>query len=342
MMGPFRHAASQAQARARHASLLDAGAWQALLAEVSLEGVAERLGRALDVELPASPAALERFLEQRLAAETHAVAALQWGAPHRLLSAFARRFELANLKTLLRARHHGVAVERCEAMLVPLPHTVLPWRAILAARSVEEVADLLAATPYARPLRTVLEQQGEATPFPLEVALDLAYLQTLVRRVLALGGTDGRRARVFLGEWIAVENLSWAFRYRRLAGLTPEETVNYTLHRAFGAGLAAVRRVAIGAGVAEEAARLGYRIDPELPEEAALASLQRAALSRRFAAAARLFDRAVFDLGAVLALLTLRQVEVTDLVTLIEGLAEGLEREAVAARLIGPGHRLEA
>lgn len=341
-MGPFRHAASQAQARARHASLLDAGSWRDLLAESSLEGVADRLGRALDTELPASPTALERHLQQRLAAETHTLASLQWGAPRRLLVAYARRFELANLKTLLRARHHGVAVERCEAMLVPLPVTALPWRAVLAARSVEEVAELLTATPYARPITTVLEQRGEAPPFPLEVALDLAYLQTLVRRVLALGGADGRRARAFLGEWIAVENLSWAFRYRRLAGLTPEETVNYTLHRAFGAGLAAVRRVATGAGVAEEAARLGYEIDAELPEEAALASLQRAALRRRFDAAARLFDRAVFDLGVVLALLALREAELADLVTLIEGRAEGLGRDDVQARLVGPGRRGEA
>lgn len=342
MMGPFRHAASHAQARARHASLLGAETWRSLLSEETVEGVAGRLGRALDTELPVAPALLERDLQQRLAAETHALAALQWGAPRRLLVSYARRFELANLKTLLRARHHAVTVERCEAMLIPLPHTVLPWRAVLAARSVEEVADLVSGTPYARPLRTVLEQQGEAPPFPLEVALDLDYLQTLVRRVLALSGADGRRARVFLGGWIAVENLSWAFRYRRLAGLTPEETVNYTLHRAFGAGLAAVRRVATGAGVADEAARLGYRIDPELPEESALPSLHRAALRRRFEAATRLFDRTVFDLGTVLALLALREAELADLVTLIEARAEGLGNEDVTARLVGPGRRREA
>jgi len=342
MMGPFRHAASHAQARARHSTLLDAATWRELLLAERLEDLVERLRLAVGADLPTHPAALERRLKQRLAAETVALTALQWGAPRRLLRVYARRFELANLKTLLRARHHAVPVERCEAMLVPLPSTVLPWQALLEAPSVEAVAELLADTPYGRPIRTVLEQQGEAPPFPLEVALDLAYLQTLVRRILALGGADGRRARTFLGAWIAVENLSWAFRYRRLAGLTPEETVNYTLHRAFGAGLDAVRRVATGASVADEAARLGFAVDPELPEEAALASLERTALRGRAELATRLQGRTVFDLGTVLAQLTLREIEVLDLVTLVEGRAVGLNRDALSARLLGPARRLEA
>lgn len=342
MMGPFRHAASHAQAHARHADLLDAAAWHALLDERSLEGVVARLRDTFGSDLSDDPADLERHLKQRLAAETAAMTAFQWGAPRRLLTAYGRRFELANLKTLLRARYHGLPAERCEAVLVPLPHTALRWQALLEAPSVEAVAELLAGTPYARPILTVLEQQGEAPPFPFEVALDLAYFQALVRQTLRLSGTDGRRARRFLGEWIAAENLAWAFRYRRLAGLTPEETVNYTLHRAFGAGLDAVRRVAIGATVADEAARLGYTIDPALPEEEALAALERAASRRRADAAARLFGRAVFDLGVVLALLTLREVEVLDLVTLVEGRVAGLGRAELSGRLLGPVSRVEA
>ena len=343
MMGALRHAAGYAQSRARHASLLSGAGWAALLRESDVTAIAAHLGEGpYGPDLPAAPADLERRLKAALAAEVDALAALQWGEPKRLLTAYGRRFELENLKTLLRARHHGIPPERCEAVLVPLPRTVLDWEALLQAPSMQSVAELLAVTPYARPIRTVLDQHGEAPPFPFEVALDLAFFQTLVRRILRLQGADGRWARRFVGSWVAVENLSWAFRYRRLAGLTPEETVNYTLHRAFGAGLDAVRRVATGATVAEEAARLGFSIDPTVPEDEALVALERAARRQRTEAASRLFERAPFGLAAPLALLTLREAEVQDLVTVLEARTAGLGDNALADRLLSPASRLEA
>ncbi len=336
MTGALRHAATHAQVRARLPGLLDVPAWRSLVLQESVEGVAQRLeDGAYGTGLPTRPAALQRRLTATLAEETHAAATFAWGATRSLLVAYGRRFELANLKTVLRARHHEVPWERGAAFLTPLRHTRLPWRALFEAPTTEAVARRLEGTPFGPPLLTVLEQHGDAAPFRFEVALDLAYFQDLVRRIERLGGRDGRRARTFVGDWIEVENLSWAFRYRRLAGLTPEETINYTLHRAFHAGLDAVRRVVTGSTVAEEAARLGYAIDPEAPEDEALAALERSAGQRRADAAEHLFLGAPFDVGAPLALLALRETEVRDLVTLIEGVAAGLRRDAVTVRFLG-------
>ncbi len=343
MMGVFRHAAAYAQVRARLPGLLSSSEWRSLLEEQGVEGIARRLeGGAYGSELPSQPAALELRLKATLAEETGAVATFHWGATRALLDAYARRFELANLKTVLRARHHGVPWARSVVVMTPLKRSSLPWRPLLEAPSMEAVARLLAGTPFARPLLTVLEQHGDAAPFRFEVALDLAYFQELVRRIERLTGRDGERARTFLGDWIEVENLEWAFRYRRLAGLTPEETVNYTLHRAFGAGLDAVRRVVMGSTVAEEAARLGYVIDGDAPEDEALAALERTAGQQRADAALHLFLGAPFDVGAPLALLTLRETEVLDLITLIEGVAAGLSKGALATRFLGPLRHGEA
>jgi vacuolar-type H+-ATPase subunit C/Vma6 len=341
--GALTHAATHAFTRALRARLLPAATWRALLNEPDVDGVARRLTDSpYGPEPPREPAQLERLLLAHVAAETLSAAAFEWGGCGRLLAVYARRYELANLKTALRARHHGVAGERVDAVMVPLPRSVLPWRALMQAPSMEAFADLLGDTPYGRPILSVLEQDREAEPFAFEVALDLAYFQALVRRIRRLGGRDAARARAFLGGWIAVENLSRAFRYRRLSGLTPEETVNYTLHSAFGAGLDAVRRVALGATVADEAARLGFVVDPAAPEEEALAGLERASTEARAAAAAQAFAGAPFDIGAPLALITLQEVEVQDLITLIEGRAAGLPRTALAARLLGPYARTEA
>jgi len=345
MMGALRHAAAHAQVRARLPGLLDAPAWRSLLQQGDVEGIAERLQDGpYGSALPARPAALERRLTAALAEETRTAATFDWGATRALLVAYGRRFELANLKTVLRARHHDIPWERAAEFLTPLQRSRLPWRALLEAPTTEALARLLEGTPFGPPLHTVLEQQGDASPFRFEVALDLAYFQDLVRRIERLAGRDGRRARTFLGDWIEVENLSWAFRYRRLAGLTPEETINYTLHRAFHAGLDAVRRVVMGSTVAEEAMRLGlgYAVDADAPEDEALAALERAAGQRRADAAERLFLGAPFDVGAPLALLVLRETEVRDLVTLIEGVAGGLPRDALTVRFLGRARELRA
>jgi len=333
----MRHAAAHAQVRAIRAGLLDREDWKALLRQPDVPSIARLLrDSAYGPELPGDAAGLERGLDTHLAAETLRLSAFEWGATRALLDAHARRFELANLKTALRARFYALPEEVRESAMVPLPRTRLRWRALSEAPTMGAFARLLEGTPYAGPVNTVLEQKGEASAFAFEVALDLAYFQALVRRIHRLGGRDGRRARELLGSWIAVENLSWAFRYRSLSGLTPEETVNYTLHYAFGAGLEAVRRIVLGATVADEARRLGFTVDPDAPEDEALAGLERAAAEARAEQAARLFYGAPFDLGAPLALLTLREVEARDLVTLIEGRAAGLEDAALQARMLGP------
>jgi len=343
VIGALRHAAAHAQARARRAGLITAAEWRSLLGEPDVAGVASRLDASVyGPDLSRDPPALERRLDARLAEETQRVAAFEWGLTRAVLGAYGRRFELANLKTVLRARFQRLEPERRDAALVPLPRSRLPWTRLAEAPSMQAFAALLDATPYARPLLSVLEQHEDASAFSFEVALDLAYFQTLVRRIGRLAGRDARRARTLLGSWIAVENLSWAFRYRSLSRLTPEETINYTLHSAFGAGLEAVRRVVLGATVADEAARLGYAIDRDAPEDEALASLERAAVEARADAAERLFAAAPFDLGAPLAVLALREVEVRDLVTLVEGRAAHLDDGAIAARLLSPAARAEA
>ncbi len=336
MIGALRYAASHAQVRARRSSLLAPPAWRRLRATEGLEEVASRLDATrYGPGVPRSAAALGRHLKTSLAAEAAALAAPLWGLPQAAVRAYARRYEIANLKTVLRCHHFGIAPERGRLLLLALPASSVAWPQLLDAAGVAGVADALAGTAYERPLRTVLEQGAGATPFALEVALDLSYFQHLVAVLARLRGPDAAAARRTLGSWIAVENLSWAFRYRVLAGLTAEETINYTLHRAFGAGLEAMLRVATGATVAEEAARLGYEVDPSLPVDAALAALELTATRRRVAEAEAAFARGTMDLGCALAHLVLADAEARDIVALAEGRALGLDDASLAARFVG-------
>src|SRR5690606_1075982 len=172
-----------------------------------------------------------------------------------LLTWYAGRFEVQDLKVLIRALHHDMPLDEAWAAMTLRPSDSPRVARLEPARSLAEVVDAIGADPYGRALANAWERyQLEHRQFYLEVALDLAYQQGLVDRIEALGGPDRADAEALLGRWLALANLLTAVRYRAMAGVSPEEVVNFCLHRDFGGGLAMVQRVAVGAKVWDEAA----------------------------------------------------------------------------------------
>jgi len=327
----FSYAAAQGYIRARFSRLLDGGTWVRLLDATTPAELAQvvaptivRDGRILLVTLRGEAAdagsALARFL------------------PHRageLVAWYNRRFEIENLKTVLRAVHYGLDRKRALAALIPLRATRLRWEALVEAGSIPVVIDRIHESPFARPLEHAMERyQKEKRLFYLEIAVDLFYFQKLVRLIEAQSGRAAADARRFLGRWIAVQNLLWAYRYRIYGRMTPEEIVNYTLHRAFAAGLETVRRVALGSPLEVEAERLGFRIPPGLSEVEGLTEIEALAERERFRYAKAAADRPIFQLRGVLAYLWLLEAEVRDLTVIVEGKRTGLTGLEIGRRMV--------
>lgn len=256
-----------------------------------------------------------------------------------LLQWYNRRFEIENLKTVLRAVHFRLEPARVLTSLIPIQPSPQRWEALvtthIGADSVAALIDRLAGSPFIRPLEFALERyRQERRLFYLEIALDLFYFQKLVRLVQALTGRDAEEVKRSLGRWIAVQNLLWAYRYRIYGRMTPEEIVNFTLHRAFAAGLETVRRVALGSPLYAEAARLGFSVSAELPELDALTRIEFLAQRERFRQAAAILSKSLFYLDAVLAYSWLLESETRDLAVVVEGKGAGLSGEQIAARLV--------
>jgi V/A-type H+/Na+-transporting ATPase subunit C len=330
------YSAAQAWVRARLSRLLDRDTWLRLLdcrdsadivgllrttwAAPAVADDGRILPRKLRGDVASAAETLGRFLPLRA---------------KRLLAWHNRRFEIENLKVVLRAIHNQVDRRRAAGLLIPLRASRGRWEALLDSGSVGVVVDRLRDSVYARPLEHALERyEQERRLLYLEVALDLFYFQRLVRLIATQRGTDGADARAWLGREIAVQNLLWACRFRIYAGMRPEEILNYTLHRAFAMGLDAVRRVALGATVEEEVRRLGLIIPPGLSEIEALGALELLAERERYQRAAAALGRPLFRLGGPLAYLSLLECEVRDLSVLAEGKAAGLTRAEIARRLL--------
>ena len=335
-MSAFSYAAAQGYIRARLSRLLDRATWARLLEANSVTELGQFLGGTGAAPAVASDGSLRlQILRGDTATAGRSLVRFLPRSSGELVAWYNRRFEIENLKTVLRAVHYGLDRSRARASLIPLSSTRWRWEALLEAGSIPAVIDQIRDSPYARPLEHAMERyQQERRLFYLEIALDLFYFQKLVRLIESQSGKDGADARRFLGRWIAVQNLLWAYRYRIYGRMTPEEIINYTLHRAFAAGLDTVRRMALGSPLAIEAERLGFHVSPGLSEVEALTEIELLAERERFRRATATISRPLFHLGGVLAYLWLLEGEVHDLAVLVEGKPTGLTGAEIARRLV--------
>ncbi len=273
----------------------------------------------------------ERDLKSHYAVAARRPLNLLYNRQLELLDWFWRRFELDNVKTLLRAVHHGSPPSQAYDALIALNASPsLPWDELVASPSIPALIERLAGFWYERTLRDALPQyHRQQAVFPLEVALDLAYHSTLLDLVNQLRGAEHADADAFLRAWVDAQNILWAFRYRFYAQLSSEEILNYTLHHGLRADAEVVRAIAMGAPLADVvesvwgAGLAGIEGFAGL-EERELAPRLELVLQRHFY---RLAKRALvispMRLATVLAYEFLLDSEMRDLTAVIEGKSYG-------------------
>ena len=141
------------------------------------------------------------------------------GPSRDLLGYWAHRFELSNLKAIIRGKMTGLPQHAIEQQLLDMGSlTRLPTAELLQSDSPAELLRRLEQTPYAdivRQARRLLEQ-GEAL-FALDAAIDRRYYAGLSRRGSEIG------SRAVVGSIIDRVNLVWLLRYRFAYNLPPAQ-----------------------------------------------------------------------------------------------------------------------
>lgn len=169
-------------------------------------------------------------LEQRLIAVliddfTVLVRALS-GAPREFLLYWAYRFELSNLKTILRGQLTGQPVEAVRDQLVHMgPFARLPVEELLRTEDVAELLRRLEGTPFAdigREARRIYEEHHEL--FALDAAVDRRYFADLARHARRAEGRGSDELKSLVGDIVDRLNLLWLLRYRFSYHLAPAET----------------------------------------------------------------------------------------------------------------------
>ncbi len=147
------------------------------------------------------------------------------GSARDLLGYWAHRFELGNLKTIIRGKMANQPQQAIEAQLQDMGRfTSLPIRELLQSDSTAELLRRLEQTPYAEiahQARHLLEQ-GEQL-FALDAALDRRYFAGLARRGAAIDESSVQLLRSLVGSVIDRVNLVWLLRYRYAYQLPPAQ-----------------------------------------------------------------------------------------------------------------------
>ena len=277
---------------------------------------------------------IQARLAEDLVKKTREISRSLSGARAAFIDWQAARFQLENLKVMVRALDAGRDRGEAARLLIRLPADMGYGPELAAAK---DRAGLLAALPDGR-FRASLEKayaarSGAGALFFYEAALDRDYLAELAARAAALAGVDRDYACRLCAQEEALFNLALASRGRFSYGLDKKPLLELYApgarfsRRRFGKMLDA-------AGPGELTALAGADAEPPSPEPGATGG--EALAWRRYARLAlRDFRSSHLGFGAAAAYLALRRVEVSDLTTISEGLRLKLEAGEILRRLSG-------
>ena len=289
---------------------------------------------------PGEPAGDHHQLQRRLLADHVATLDLvRQHLPERFTALptwLLRRFQLENLKVILRARKAGEAFARVEPFLAALPGDLkMPAKALLGASS---FADFLLVLPVPE-FRAAAQRQAAnhvetGETFFVELAMEAAYYDGLLARHKRLPRIHRLGTEPIVSFEAAMHNILCLFR----AKLNYE--IPYDQAKGFFVSLEPhpfrLERLYDYPAFDDMLELVPRRLLPRGPlgDVRTIADLERALWQRLLQVANRQFYRSVGDLGCVVGFYTIKRVELANLIRVIEGVRYGMGPEAIRTGLI--------
>jgi V/A-type H+-transporting ATPase subunit C len=268
-----------------------------------------------------------------------------------LLRAWGERFDVDLVRRVLNIITAGAGSrEGLRRRIASVPITVADGEKLLAAKTLRDVLEAMKGYPIydvlEEPLKRAEKQGGSL--FRVKMALDSFFMTNILSGGRKLPGSEGRGVRHIFGIRADLINLYWIYRGRRFFSMSPEEALGLTLPVRYRLKFDGLSEIAFAPDIPSMIKLL--REGPygeafgELGEDAA--EVDEMALEHNLYRILFKISEAVFRSGAsgvhaVLAYLTLRELEVKDLFTIIECVRYGYDRDKTREFLIHPS-RLSA
>ncbi|MEO5342905.1 MAG: V-type ATPase subunit [Gammaproteobacteria bacterium SHHR-1] len=257
------------------------------------------------------------------------------GPAREVLVQWARRYELLNLKALIRGKLAGLSRAEISASLFQLPGFLsLDHERLLHTEDVSELLRRLDGTPYQsiarQAQRRFLERQDQ---FLLDAALDQYFYTEMLRHTYPLDEPDRSQMQALLGRVIDRHNLVWMLRYRYTYGLSPAQAQYLSIERGYRLSSNRLGRLLNQASIGEFLAGLPPRLRQICgpSEDILLIESHLVHHLRQFTQA--FFQHSPSIVAVALAYLILRFLELGQLYAIVQarmlGLSDRLLREAL-------------
>ncbi|MBF0255703.1 MAG: V-type ATPase subunit [Gammaproteobacteria bacterium] len=261
------------------------------------------------------------------------------GPAREILVQWARRYELFNLKALIRGKTAGLSKAEISASLFQLPGFLsLDHERLLHTDDIGELLRRLDGTAYqsiARQAhRRFIERQDH---FLLDAALDQYFYNEMLRHCQPLDEPDRSQMRELLGGVIDRHNLVWMLRYRYNYGLSPAEAHYLSIEQGQQLSSDLLGHLVEKPDVAAFLAALPARLRQICGETQDIVIIEQRMQRHLQQTAERFFQHSPSIVAVALAYLILRFLELHQLYAIIQarmlGLHDQLLREALDPEL---------
>ncbi len=286
----------------------------------------------------------QRLLVYELIAELSGFRAHMSGPGADLIDWTLVRFQVENLKVLIRACLTKAPIEELFGHLVPLPKELaLDIQGLAEAESPEDFVRLVSKGLLRENLEMALENYRDyPRPFFFEAALDRAYFQGLVARTEGLSREDLDIVKPMVYQEVDIFHLMLVARGKFYYNLAPEMlrpfyVAGTRITRGFFAAMLNDPDLYTSAGRVTERVldAASFEHGPNDGSMAVDASVLESLAWKRFFRLANLaFRQSHMGLGAIMGYAGLRRVEVANLITISEGIRNGMAAETIRGRLI--------
>ena len=254
---------------------------------------------------------------------------------HDLMAWLLMRFELEDIKVLLRGFLNHIPVEILQPYFVtglsgkPADHTFL-----MAAKSIDEFVDWLPAEVMRHTLHALLAAQRETPPlFILEAALDYDYFRELTVRNNRLRHGEAEIGKPLVVQEINIFQFMLVARGRFHFGLPAETLLPLCLNRK-GAGSDWIGSLFSAADLLTMVKLAAGMVIDEEPEAVELPAIESMAWQRYRRLANLAFRRSHMGAAAVAGYFGLRRIEIGNLIRVSEGIRLAAGDDAIRKRMI--------
>lgn len=208
------------------------------LLELAEEDLFSRFGLQRDALNDKGLQQFEQSLMQTWLNELSALLRPLQGAEREFLVQWARRYEVLNLKALIRGKIGGLSRREISRTLFDLPgYLTLDHEPLLNTDDVMELLRRLQNTPYGYLSRLAMRRFEERQdPFLLDATLDQQFYSNLSDRVERLAQPHRDAMHELVGRVMDRHNLVWMLRYRYNYGLQPAEALYLSISGGFKLG----------------------------------------------------------------------------------------------------------